>query len=67
MVKAKKFTLAKHFEGEPKQGNFKLVDEDLAELKEDGNTSKKLIYSVYIISNFFFFRNFDRSAVFIGL
>ena len=36
MVKAKKFTLVKHFEGEPKQSNFKLVDEDLPEIKEDG-------------------------------
>ena len=36
MVKAKKFILAKHFEGEPKQSNFKLVDEDLPEIKEDG-------------------------------
>lgn len=36
MVKAKKFILVKHFEGEPKQSNFKLVEEDLSEIKSDG-------------------------------
>jgi hypothetical protein len=37
MIKAKKFVLAKHFDGAPKTTNFKLVEELLPELKENGN------------------------------
>ncbi|XP_063229970.1 prostaglandin reductase 1-like isoform X2 [Bacillus rossius redtenbacheri] len=33
MVKARKFILAKHFVGEPKESDFQLVEEDLPELK----------------------------------
>lgn len=36
MVKALKFTLARHFEGLPTAENFKLVEEELPEVKEDG-------------------------------
>ena len=37
MVKTKKFILAKHFVGEPKESDLKLVEEDLLALKDRGN------------------------------
>jgi hypothetical protein len=36
MVKTKKFILAKHFVGEPKDDDFTLVEEELPPLKEGG-------------------------------
>jgi hypothetical protein len=39
MVKTKKFILAKHFVGEPKESDLKLVEEDLPVLKDRGNFS----------------------------
>jgi hypothetical protein len=33
---AKKWILAKHFDGEPNDSNLKLVEEELPELKENG-------------------------------
>jgi len=36
-MKAKKWVLVKHFDGEPKESDLELVDEDLPdELKENG-------------------------------
>jgi hypothetical protein len=37
MVKTKKFILAKHFVGEPKESDLQLVEEDLPALKDRGN------------------------------
>lgn len=37
MVKTKKFIYAKVFEGEPKETDFKLVEEELPALKNGGN------------------------------
>jgi len=37
MVKKKKYILAKHFVGEPKESDLKLVEEDLPALKDRGN------------------------------
>ena len=37
MVKTKKFVLAKHFVGEPKESDLKLIEEDLPALKDRGN------------------------------
>jgi prostaglandin reductase 1 len=39
MVKTKKFILAKHFDGEPKESDLNLVEEDLPPLKDRGNFS----------------------------
>lgn len=37
MVKSKKYVLKKHFEGEPKDDDFEVVEEDLPqELKDNG-------------------------------
>ena len=35
-MKAKKFVLVKHFDGNPKDDDFELVEEELPELKENG-------------------------------
>lgn len=37
MVKTKKFIYAKVFDGEPKETDFKLVEEELPALKDGGN------------------------------
>lgn len=38
-MKAKKWVLVKHFDGEPKESDLQLVDEDLPdELKENGKS-----------------------------
>lgn len=37
MVKTKKFIYAKVFEGEPKETDFKLIEEELPALKDGGN------------------------------
>lgn len=37
MVKTKKFIYAKAFEGEPKETDFKLVEEELPPLQDGGN------------------------------
>ena len=37
-MKAKKFVLAKHFDGEPKDEDFEVVEEELPELKENGKS-----------------------------
>ena len=40
-MKAKKWVLVKHFEGEPKEEDLQLVEEDLPdELKENGISKK---------------------------
>ena len=36
MVNAKKYILAKHFDGEPKESDIKLVEEELPPLKDNG-------------------------------
>lgn len=36
-VKAQKYVLTKYFQGEPKKSDFKIVEEELPELKEGGN------------------------------
>ena len=36
MVVAKKFIIAKHFEGEPKPSDLKLVEEELPPIKDGG-------------------------------
>ena len=38
MVKSKNFLIVKHFEGEPKESDFKLVEEELPPLKDGGET-----------------------------
>lgn len=40
MVKTKKFIYAKPFEGEPKETDFKLVEEELPALKDGGKNKK---------------------------
>ena len=35
-MNAKKFVLVKHFDGNPKDDDFELVEEELPELKENG-------------------------------
>jgi hypothetical protein len=35
-MQAKKWILAKHFQGEPNESNLQLVEEELPELKENG-------------------------------
>jgi NADPH-dependent curcumin reductase CurA len=40
---AKKWILAKQFEGEPKEENIKLVEEQLPELKENGILSENFL------------------------
>lgn len=39
MVKTKKFIYAKAFDGEPKETDFKLVEEELPALKDGGNNN----------------------------
>jgi hypothetical protein len=39
MVKTKKFILAKHFVGEPKESDLQLIEDDLPALKDRGNFS----------------------------
>lgn len=46
MVKTKKFIYAKVFDGEPKETDFKLVEEELPALKDGGNIN--LEYTVLI-------------------
>lgn len=36
MVKAKKFVVVKHFEGDPKPSDLKLVEEELAPITDGG-------------------------------
>lgn len=36
MVKSKNLLIVKHFEGEPKESDFKLVEEELPPLKDGG-------------------------------
>ena len=50
MIKAKKFILTKHFDGAPKVTNFKLVEELLPELKENGKS--QLIVAIKYNSHF---------------
>lgn len=40
-VKAQKYVLTKYFQGEPKKTDFKVVEEELPELKDGG---AKLLY-----------------------
>ena len=35
-MKARKWVLVKHFDGEPKDENLELVEEELPDLKENG-------------------------------
>lgn len=35
-IKAQKYVLIKYFQGEPKKSDFKIVEENLPELKEGG-------------------------------
>lgn len=42
-VKAHKYVLTKYFEGEPKKSDFKIVEEELPELKEGGTYLLKYI------------------------
>jgi hypothetical protein len=39
MVKSKRFVLTKHFDGEAKESDLQLVEEDLPPLKDRGNFS----------------------------
>ena len=49
-MKAKKWVLVKHFDGEPKESDLELVDEDLPdELKENGFLKISIFFEV----NFF--------------
>jgi hypothetical protein len=50
-MKAKKWVLVKHFDGEPKESDLELVDEDLPdELKENGF----LKISIFFLKSIFF-------------
>lgn len=40
MVRAKKYVLAKQFDGFPKRSDLKVVEEDLPPLKDGGNFLK---------------------------
>ena len=48
MVKAKRFSLVRHFEGLPTKDNFKLEDQELPELKDDGKKRNEIINSMII-------------------
>ena len=48
MVQAKTWTLVKHFDGFPKDSDFKLKVEELPALKNGGN--KMIIYSVIYVT-----------------
>lgn len=39
MIVAKKFVIAKHFDGEPKPSDLTLVEEELPPIKDGGNYS----------------------------
>lgn len=41
-VKAHKYVLIKYFQGEPKKSDFKIVEEELPELKDGGDLSDLL-------------------------
>jgi hypothetical protein len=41
MVKTKKFIFARRFVGEPKEDDFRVVEEELPPLKEGGKITKK--------------------------
>jgi hypothetical protein len=41
MVKTKKFIFARRFVGEPKEDDFKIVEEELPPLKQGGKITKK--------------------------
>lgn len=60
MVKTKKFIYAKAFVGEPKETDFKLVEEELPALKDGGNYN--LIVYVILTSLRFFLTRFDFEA-----
>jgi prostaglandin reductase 1 len=45
-MKAQKWILAKHFDGEPKDENLQLVEEELPELKQNEVLCKALYLSV---------------------
>lgn len=49
MVKTKKFIYAKAFEGEPKETDFKLVEEELPALKDGGNVDLECSYYIDLI------------------
>lgn len=42
-IHARKYVLTKYFKGEPKQSDFKIVEEELPELKDGGMLSLQLI------------------------
>ena len=45
MVTAKKFILEKHFKGEPKRSDLKLVEEELPTLQDGGTIFFSYIYA----------------------
>ena len=57
MVKAKRFSLVRHFEGLPTKDNFKLEDQELPELQDGGKKTNEIINSLLIF--FFFFCKWD--------
>jgi len=67
MVKAKRFSLVRHFEGLPTKDNFKLEDQELSELQDDGKKTNEIINSLLICvlvnGIIFFHRDIGRSAV----
>lgn len=62
MVVAKKYVYAEKFVGEPKLSDFKLVEEELPPLKENGKISHKKNWPIYL--SFFFCRGARSSGVF---
>lgn len=61
MVVAKKYVYAEKFVGEPKLSDFKLVEEELPPLKENGKISHKKIWP--IVYRFFSSSRGARSSV----
>ena len=46
-MKGRKWILAKHFDGSPKEGDLRLVEFDVPSIKDGG---KKLVNCVYLVS-----------------
>lgn len=40
-IRAQKYVLTKYFQGEPKKSDFKLVEEEIRDLKDGGKQEKK--------------------------
>lgn len=59
--KAKKFVLAKHFDGLPKLEDFQLIEVDIPELQTGGDLVRLFLFSTYV-NLFCFYRNLGGSS-----